>query len=85
MKAWIASAVKPFMVVAKQHLSPEAGPIAEAMCETLRVKERWAPETGALANSWGPETGMLGRVQDVEVLSLAEGVDNVVVGFEAVT
>lgn len=56
-------AVKPLDVDAKQHFSPDAGPISEETCLLLRTSSRCAPETGAVARGFGPETWMLGRFQ----------------------
>ena len=41
-------AVKPLVVLAKQHFRPLAGPISGPMCLMLSVSWRWAPEIGAL-------------------------------------
>ncbi len=41
-------AVKPFVVLAKQHFRPLAGPISELICLMFRVSWKCAPEIGAL-------------------------------------
>lgn len=56
-------AVKPFVVLAKQHFRPLAGPISELICLMFRASWRWAPEMGALVRRWGPEMGTEGSDQ----------------------
>lgn len=63
MKLWIHSAVKPLLKLAKQHLSPLAGPISGEICFTFNVAAKWAPEMGASVRGCGPDTGRDGRFQ----------------------
>jgi hypothetical protein len=50
-------AVAPFVVLAKQHLSPLAEPISGVICFMFRSSKRFLPETGASATDTGPDVG----------------------------
>lgn len=54
-------AMKPLVVLAKHILSPEAEPMLEVMCFTLRVVAKCEPFFGASESLCGPEVGMLQR------------------------
>lgn len=61
VNAWIHSAVKPLVVVAKQHFRPLAMPTSSEMCLRLRVLLKWTKEAGT--EEMDPEMGMLGLDQ----------------------
>jgi hypothetical protein len=70
VNAWIANAVNPFAVLAKQHLSPEATPISSEMWFRPRAAESSAND-GA-EHGRGPEMGILGLDQFVEIVGLGD-------------
>lgn len=63
------SAVKPFVVLAKQHFRPLADPTSGPMCLMFNDSCRWVPEI-AEVRECDPEMGMEGRDH---VVSLREG------------
>lgn len=60
----MARAVNPFVREAKQHLSPEAVPIAPPTWRVFRMSARDAPLSGAVGRESGPERQMEGRYHD---------------------
>jgi hypothetical protein len=77
---WIHSAVKPLVMLAKQHFRPDAGPISAEMWFRFSVEERCFPEIGASTRQYGPDTGILGLFHSWDV---SVGLETVVAGAGA--